>query len=475
MTLTVDSPQFQLLEEYNAIDIKLDRDKTTTEEIKVITGKVNCPQLAKLLIEADNRHYIVLADNLTIYSWNGAYHEPNGEHILGERINHYLDDLYSDYKRKEVISCIKNLKSIKIKREKLNSPPEYLIPVLNGVYDRKKKKLIQHSPENLFLYQIPIKYNPKAKIKKIKEFFDDLVTVDDLPVLQEFFGDCLQPTYKYKKALMNVGKTDTGKSQLLSLLGKFLGNENTSHVALYDLCKDRFAAIDLYGKIANICADIDATGIRATKVFLMVTGGDIIRGQKKHQDAFDFRNYAKLVYSCNEIPESENKSPAYYNRWLIIEYDNQIPKEEQIPYYFERISTSKELSGLFNWALDGLKRLEKNGYSEHRTLEEVKDFMELHQKPIPIFAITHVEIDPDGEMTKDFFYKQYCDFCDFFKYPKKTSNVFSREIKQYLPRGWDEGQSRKKKSKRVWRGIKCNWERGKTEQKKLLEEKQEEG
>lgn len=467
----------EILERYEAIIYTYQKDKTTGEKIKIPTG-VNCPQLAKLLMEVDNRYYLVLDDNLTILCWNGSYYETKGEYILGERINYYLDDLYSDHKRKEVISCIKNLNHIKINRKELNDPPEHLIPLINGVYDRKKKKLLPHSPKNYFLYQIPVKYNKKAKSKKILEFFENLVSVDDLPVLQEFFGDCLQPTYKYKKALMNVGVTDTGKSQLLSLMGIFLGEENVSHVALYDLCKDRFSAIDLYGKMANICADIDATGIRATKVFLMVTGGDYIRGQKKHQDGFNFRNYAKLVYSCNEIPESENKSDAYYNRWLIIEYDNVIPKEEQIPFYFEKISTKKELSGLLNWALEGLQRLIKNGcYSEHRTLLEVKEFMESHKKPLPLFAVSHIKHNPEIEITKGTLYNKYCEFCTFHNFPKKTPNVFSREIKQYLPMGWGEGQSRKKKSKRVWRGIECTWQLGEEhddEQQKLPTEKQQE-
>jgi hypothetical protein len=36
----------------------------------------------------------------------------------------------------------------------------------------------------------------------------------------------------------------------------FLGSENVSHASLQELSDDRFAAADMYGKLANICADL---------------------------------------------------------------------------------------------------------------------------------------------------------------------------------------------------------------------------
>lgn len=446
----------ELLDRYEVIIYDYKKDKNTGDTIKTPSG-VNCPQLAKLLMEADNHKYLVTNDNQQILVWNGKYYGTNGKSTLENRANYYLEDLYTDHKRKEVVSCVKT--HAYIDREELQ-PPKHLIPLENGIYNRETKKLIPHSPEYYFLYCFPLIYKPKAKIKKIKTFFENTFTLEDLQNIKRFFGDCLQPTYKHKKALMLVGPTDTSKSQFTSLLGKFLGEKNVSHAALSDLCRDRFAAIDLFGKLGNICADIDATGIRATKVFLMLTGGDVLRGQKKHMDAFNFRSYAKLVFSCNEIPESENKSPAYYNRWLVIECDNVIPKDKQIPYYFETITTEKEMSGLFNYALEGLDDLEKNGYAEHRTLEEVKEFMESHKKPIPEFSRDFITPDPNGEITKEELYKKYCEFCVLHGYPRKQNNVFSREIKPFLPINYDEGQSRKKGRKKIWRGIKCTWKVG---------------
>jgi phage/plasmid-associated DNA primase len=41
--------------------------------------------------------------------------------------------------------------------------------------------------------------------------------------------------------------------------------------------------------------------------FKTLVSGDSIRAQRKHQQAFSFRNYAKLIFSTNKIPESEDR------------------------------------------------------------------------------------------------------------------------------------------------------------------------
>lgn len=465
----------QDLESKNEVDDEVYREEKLDEYEVFIknddgekTARINNVRLARLLMEGDERHYIVLEDTETIYFFNGSYWEPNGKQILEQRINYFLDEYTTIHKKKEVISFIRNHNYVT--REQFQ-PKEHLINLKNGVFNLKEKKLYPHSPQHFFLGEIPVNYDHEAKLKQIKDFFETTLNKDDISILQEFIGDCLQPTYKYKKALMLVGPTDTGKSQLLNLLTKFLGHSNVSHESLFDLCHDKFSSIELYGKLANVCADIDATGIRATKVFLMVTGGDYISGQKKHQDRFKFRSYAKLVFSCNKIPESKNTNPAYYNRWLVFECNNQIDKEERIPFFFEKISTEEELSGLLNWALEGLERLQENGcYSEHRSIEEVSTFMKDHGNPLAEFANNHIKPEPNAEITKKELYQYYLEFCNFFNFPKKADNVFSRMIKKYLPTGYDEGQSRIHNREKVWRGFVCTWkkEENKDEKQQVL-------
>jgi putative DNA primase/helicase len=69
------------------------------------------------------------------------------------------------------------------------------------------------------------------------------------------------------------GPGDTGKSTLLALFEELLGTRNVSNATLQSIAHDRFAGADLYGKLANISADLDAKAIQSTGVFKILTGG----------------------------------------------------------------------------------------------------------------------------------------------------------------------------------------------------------
>jgi len=453
MTLTPDCPQWELLDRYGAIETKIRNDRKTKEEIIEITG-INCPNLAKLLLKGDNRKYITTEDNTEIFVYNGSFYESIGLQTLKNRTCYYLDDFTTKHIKQEVEDFVKNFEYVK--REELN-PPLNLINVKNGIFDLDTQELKPHDPNFYFLSEIPIKYNPKAKINKIKNFKETLLNLDDIVINQEFYGDCLHRDCRNKKALMNVGETNTGKTQEFRLLEKFLGKQNITNLTLHDLCKNEYAAAELYGKYANIYGDIGSSNIRQIEKFLVLTGNDRISARKIYQEPFYFRNYAKLAFSCNIIPDTEIKTNAYYGRWLVVEFSTVFDEETKNPNIIEEITTEKEMSGLFNYALEGLYRiLDNRGYSPHRTLEEVKEYMTQGKNPVREFADTYIESDPKNVVLKSILYDSYMDFCKLHGYPIKQSNVFSRMLKPELRRNIQLSEGHKTKG-RSWQGIACNY------------------
>ncbi len=127
----------------------------------------------------DNRKYLVTNDNQQILVYNEGYYKTNGKPILEERINFWLDEYFTDHRKREVISYCKSIGYVE--RDQLK-PPEHLINLKNGIYNRETKKIIPHSPEYVFLYQIPVKYNKKAKCSKILKFFTNTLNIEDIPL-----------------------------------------------------------------------------------------------------------------------------------------------------------------------------------------------------------------------------------------------------------------------------------------------------
>lgn len=93
-----------------------------------------------------------------------------------------------------------------------------------------------------------------------------------------------------------------------------------------------------------------------TSIFKQLVSGEPVEARQIYCDSFIMRDYAKLMFNCNELPKEVELTDAYFRRFLILPFDQTIPDDEQDPELAKKIITA-ELSGVFNWILDGLRRL----------------------------------------------------------------------------------------------------------------------
>ncbi|WP_091585158.1 DUF5906 domain-containing protein [Alteribacillus bidgolensis] len=118
---------------------------------------------------------------------------------------------------------------------------------------------------------------------------------------------------------------------LLYAIERFLGHENVSNVALQDLQHNRFKLAHLHGKLANISADLSSKLMDGSEVFKKITSGDTVNAEKKGKDSFDFIPFAKLMFSANELPPSNELGHSFFRRWVLIEFTRTFTKEERDP------------------------------------------------------------------------------------------------------------------------------------------------
>jgi len=152
-------------------------------------------------------------------------------------------------------------------------------------------------------------------------------------LLFEISGYCLYPDYPLNKAFMLVGDGSNGKSTYLRLIKEILGPSNIVGLSLQDLCNYRFAASELYHKLANIYQDIPAKPIGYTGPFKILTGEDWFSAPRKFRDSIYMKNYAKLLFSANELPEVSDQSHAFWRRWIVIEFPNKFQDD---PEFFQK-------------------------------------------------------------------------------------------------------------------------------------------
>jgi putative DNA primase/helicase len=125
-----------------------------------------------------------------------------------------------------------------------------------------------------------------------------------------------------QKALLLVGDGSNGKSTLINLIKAFTGHENVSAVSLQELENNRFSKADLYNKLVNLYADLLDGALKTVGTFKMLTGSDPIKGERKFQNSFLFKNFAKLIFLANKVPKVFEDRDAFFRRWTILTFPN---------------------------------------------------------------------------------------------------------------------------------------------------------
>jgi putative DNA primase/helicase len=228
--------------------------------------------------------------------------------------------------------------------------------------------------------------------------------------------------------------------------------------------------------MVNIYDDLSATALNQTGMFKQLTGGSLVRGERKFKDEFYFVNKAKMIFACNELPETKDKSMAFFDRIGLITFPYRFvedPKDDMEKKVKNRdeivasISTDEEMAGIFNWAIEGLKRLyENNAFSHSKSSEEVRTEYERKSNPVAAFVEDEMEYAEDGASDKKEAYARYVDYCKKNKYGIKSYNSFCRTIIAVFGSKVTEEQPKLgDKRVRLWIGVQLKGESDKEEEK----------
>lgn len=423
-------------------------------EKKKISMAEICHDLAESLVKRFNFKTIPgkKEDEIWVYV-NGIY-KANGKHVIKNEVEKHLGKVCKTHYVNEIINKIS--RKTYIYREKFKCDDINLICCKNGVLNINTKELMPHSPDYNFTHMVPVNYKKDATCNKILQFVNEILYDEDIPVIQEWMGYCLYRSYFIKKGMILIGGGDTGKTTMLNLLIKFMGEENVSGVSLQAIANDKFSTSNLYNKHLNAYDDLSATDLQDTGKFKMVTGGGWINGERKFGDSFQFKNFAKLIFSTNKIPKTKNDDDdtAYYKRWIVLVFDNVFDNanKETNKTIIDDITDDDELSGMLNWAIDGLKRVLKNQqFSYNKDLSEIKNLMDRNSSDISKFVQDcFTKGDYKDWLSKDEMFEHYAEYCELNDFTINSKEMLGRKLPNLC--NWlFEGRAGQSTG---WRGVK---------------------
>ncbi|SCH33245.1 phage/plasmid primase%2C P4 family%2C C-terminal domain [uncultured Clostridium sp.] len=393
------------------------RDDSFKKECFYLKGKLQYEKLARYLILEE--HVIKINDQLHIYK-DGVYTSniKEIEKILLKYINNSVSS-----NRTEVIKYLEILAENKT----LDSTKYVLLD--NGILNLETKELLDYSPKYIIKNKIPHNYNPDAYHELLDKTLSKICCNNhELRLLmEEMIGYTLFRRNELRKCFILTGNGKNGKSTLLDILKELLGKENISSVSLDEL-NDRFKTFQLDGKLANIGDDISDKYIEDNSVFKKLVTGETVNVERKGRDPYDFENYSKLIFSCNNLPRINDLSDGLKSRLMFIPFNAKFSADDSDydPFIKDKLMTNDSLEYLLKLGLDALNRtLYRKEFTRVKVVEDAWKEYERINNPILEFIEEH---KIENESVNDVF-RQYQVWCVESGLKAVSKSKFGSEIK----------------------------------------------
>jgi len=374
-------------------------------------------------------------EQLYVYDPSTGIYDDNGKQVVRTQLTTGLEEQYRGHTMSEVLDHIKGRNTVS---QSDMGGPDGMIAARNCVIDLYDTTSRDHSPEYHFLSRLGCDFDPDATAPQFYEFLEDVVPSEtERAKLQEYAGYCLQHwENNHHKALFLVGPTASGKSTFLDTINAMLGEGTVASLTPQQMTGERFSGAELYGKWANIRNDIPAATVKNTGAFKEIVAGDPMKAERKRKDPFMFEPMAKHLFAANQLPETNVEDEAFYRRILLVPFPETIPSDERDKALDDKLQG--ELSGVLNWAIEGLQRLLANGkFTGDRSPGHTQDTWQKWGDSVSRFA-KHAITEGSDAIPKSKMYAAYLEYCRQESIPSDTQHAMTRGLKK---EGLEDGRA----------------------------------
>ncbi|MBG9753350.1 DNA primase [Bacillus thuringiensis] len=413
------------------------RDEAFMKESFYIKGSFQHEKFGDFLI---NEHHICKVTNVLHIYKDGVYSDKQ-EDIEEAMIRHI--PALKRMQRQETIAYLQ------LKAKHKNFASTKYVVVKNGIFNLETWQLEDFTPEIITRNKIPVAYIPGAYYEVTDKTFNKIAVNDKKirAILEEILGYILFRRNEFAATFILTGDGSNGKSSYLKIIRKLIGSDNASSLDLNEL-DQRFKTAELFGKLANIGDDIGKGYIKESSIFKKLSTGETLNVERKGKDPFDFTNYAKLIFSANEMPRINDFSDGLGRRLQIVPFKAKFtPNDDDYdPFITDKLLSDESMQYVLNLALKSLKRLlvEKK-FTTSKTVED--ELIKYQEENNPIISfVNNEDVELERAVVGDVYlqYKVYCAENGF----QCVSNVnFSKQVKHLykfdVKVQWIDGKSKR--------------------------------
>ena len=237
-----------------------------------------------------------------------------------------------------------------------------------------------------------------------------------------------------RSSLRDRGRHADGKGTIGRVLTGLLGPHHVAAPTLASLVTN-FGLSPLLGRPLGLISDArlskKADSTIAVERLLSISGEDSLTIDRKYRDPWTGRLPTRFVILTNEIPRLADASGALASRFIIFALTKSFYAKER-PELTDELLT--EASAIFNWALEGLDRLNARGYfvapaSGREAIQELEDL----SSPISAFIRDRCDVGSVQQIEVQTIWEAWKAWCEGDNRHPGTKAVFGRDLKAALP------------------------------------------
>lgn len=266
----------------------------------------------------------------------------------------------------------------------------YYLPLANNLMFAVSKThkledclLVKKDTEHVTTNSIQISPNTKdlkewlasVDTTKAKELIKAWANNDDelALLLEEIIGCTFWHKAKiggHTKSFILLGEGANGKSSFLDLITYLNGEDNISALSFQemDITVNRFKVAELLNKTVNIGTELPKKAIAETNTYKALQIGDSVSIEFKGKDSFPFRNIAKFIFACNDIPYINDTSNGMKRRLFYVPFNNHFNED---PYFDDELKSKSMLDAFFVLGVQGLLRILSKGFTNPQICQKL--------------------------------------------------------------------------------------------------------
>ena len=396
------------------------------------------------------------------YIYDGTVWQPDSENlavmelakILADKLYVYALQIRDEDTRKRYIERVKKLQYRK-NRKTMVEDAKSVFPVSHKVFDRNTSlfncrngtldlttgEFRAHDPGDFITLMSGVIYDPDMACPRWESFISEVMMNDSglAGYLQKALGYALTGDTFLECLFILYGATSrNGKGTTMETFLKIMGDYGKTSNP--EMLSTKFGASSVSGPSEEIAR---LAGVRFVNIsepekkitfnaalVKRLTGNDTINARYLHENSFDFRPVFKIFINTNYLPNVTDMTLFDSGRLKIIPFKRHFEENEQDKGLKAFFAEPENLSGIFNWCLDGYKKFMEEKLDPPQAVTNATAEYKNESDRIGQFIEAWLEEGEGFEVRSSSVYKVYCHWCDEYRYHSENPKNFNAAMEK---------------------------------------------